>query len=83
MNASMCMYGEDTKVRNRVLGAVRDCGKYPHYAFFQLYLKTVAQKFGRQPAIPVPMAQEKSQLIPIRISSVTPSSLQQCSNHSS
>lgn len=71
----MCMYGEDTKVPNHVLEAVRNCGKYPHYAFFQLYLKTVAQKFGRRPALPVTMAQERSQLIPIRISSVTPSSL--------
>ena len=57
---SMCMYGEDTEVPNYVLEALRDYGKYPHYAFFLFYLLTVAQKFGRLPDIPVTMAQEGS-----------------------
>ena len=72
---SVCMYGEDTEVPNCVLEIVTDCSKYPHYAFFQLYLITVAQKFGRLPNIPTTMAQEGSQLIPSKINSATPSSL--------
>lgn len=78
---SVHLYGEDTDVPKRVLEAVTHRGKYPHYAFFQFCLLTVAQKFGRLPNIPVTMAQEGSQLIPIRINSVTLPSLQQGSNH--
>jgi len=69
------MYGEDTEVPNHALEAVRDCGRYPHYAFFQFYLIAVVQKLGRLPDIPVTMAQEGRWLTPIRINSVTPSSL--------
>lgn len=44
---------------------------HSHYIFFHCYLVTVAQESESYPDVPVTMAQEGSQLTPVRINSLT------------